>query len=417
VTHATRRTGASWFIRLAVVTFLVGVGSGVAGIAVTLLLRATQHLAFGYSDGTFLEGVIGADPWRRVAALAAAGVIGGVGWWALRRWGRAVVPVAEVVDGARMPGIPSMLHAALQIVIVGLGASIGRELAPRELGALFGSWLSDRAGLSARDRRVLVAAGAGAGLAAVYNVPLGGAIFTLEVLLLDLGITSVIVALATSAIATLVARIVVPNEPLYSLPPLPLTPSLIVWACLAGPVLGLAGAGFVRAIEFAQKRRPTGWRLTVVMPLVFTGIGALAVVFPQLLGNGRALGQVAFDVALPTATIALLAVLKAAATLATIGSGASGGTLTPSLAIGAALGMVGGAGWNHLWPGTPVASFVLVAAAAFLAASMRAPVTALVLVFEFTNQQLGMLVPAMIAVAGSIAVARLLERRRVSGID
>lgn len=415
--QATSRTGASWFIRLVVVTLLVGVGSGVAGIAVTLLLRVAQHLAFGYSDGTFLEGVLGAEPWRRVVALAAAGVIGGFGWWALRRWGRAVVPVADVVDGARMPGLPSLLHAALQIAIVGLGASIGRELAPRELGALFGSWLSDRAGLRPRDRRVLVAAGAGAGLAAVYNVPLGGAIFTLEVLLLDLSITAVIVALATSAIATLVARIVVPNEPLYALPSLPVTPSLVVWACLAGPVLGLAGAGFVRAIEVARDRRPTGWRLTVVMPLVFTGIGALAVVFPQLLGNGRALGQVAFDVALPTATIALLLVLKAVVTLATIGSGASGGTLTPSLAIGAALGMVGGALWNHLWPGTPVASFVLVAAAAFLAASLRAPITALALVFEFTNQQLGMLVPAMIAVAGSIAVARLLERRRVTGVD
>ncbi len=404
-------------MRLTVVTVLVGVGSGVAGIAVTLLLRVTQHLAFGYSDGTFLEGVLGAEPWRRVVALAAAGVIGGVGWWALRRWGRAVVPVADVVDGARMPGLPALIHAALQIVIVGLGASIGRELAPRELGALFGSWLSDRAGLSPRDRRVLVAAGAGAGLAAVYNVPLGGAIFTLEVLLLDLSIASVIVALATSAVATFVARIVVPNEPLYALPPLPVTPSLIVWACLAGPVLGLAGAGFVRAVEVARDHRPTGWRLVVVMPLVFTGIGAVALVFPQLLGNGRALGQVAFDVALPTATIALLAVLKAVVTLATIGSGASGGSLTPSLAIGAALGMVGGAVWGHVWPGTPVAAFVLVAAAAFLAASLRAPITALVLVFEFTNQQLGMLVPAMIAVAGSIAVARQLERRRVTGVD
>jgi CIC family chloride channel protein len=316
-----------------------------------------------------------------------------------------------------MPALTSVLHAALQIVIVGLGASIGRELAPRELGALFGSWLSDRAGLTARDRRVLVAAGAGAGLAAVYNVPLGGAIFTLEVLLLELTITSVIVALATSAIATLVARIIVPNESLYSLPALPVTPSLIVWALLAGPLLGLAGAAFVRGIEAARDHRPTGWPLIVVMPVVFTGIGALALVFPQILGNGRALGQVAFDAALPIGAIAVLLALKAVVTLATIGSGASGGTLTPSLALGAALGIVGGGLWSLAWPGTPVASFVLVAAAAFLAASMRAPVTALVLVFEFTNQQFGLLIPAMIAVAGSITVARLLERRRITGVD
>jgi H+/Cl- antiporter ClcA len=402
---------------MAVVSGLVGVGSGVGGIALTLLLRVTQHVAFGYSSGTFLEAVVGAQPWQRVTALAAAGLIGGVGWWALRRWSPPVVSVGAAVNGQRMPAAVTVVHSALQIVVVGLGASIGRELAPREIGALFASWLSDRAGLSARDRRILVACGAGAGLAAVYNVPLGGAVFALEVLLLDLSISSVIVALATSVIATLVARIAVPDTPLYSLPALPVTPSLVVWSLIAGPVLGVAGAWFVRGIQTARARRPQGWRILIVMPLAFMTIGVMSIPFPEILGNGRALGQVAFDAALPLGLLAVLVLLKAAVTLATIGSGAAGGTLTPSLAIGATFGVVTGGLWNQLWPGTPVAAFVLVGAAAFLASSIRAPVTALVLMFEFTNQQFGLLIPAMLAVAGAAAAARVLERRQISGVD
>jgi hypothetical protein len=125
----------SWVARLVVVTALVGVGAGISGLAVTVLLRTIQHFAYGYSEGTFLDSLITSSPSTRVLALSAAGVVGGVGWWALRRWGRPIVPVSESVAGTRMPAFASLANAALQIVIVGLGASIGREMAPRELGA------------------------------------------------------------------------------------------------------------------------------------------------------------------------------------------------------------------------------------------------------------------------------------------
>ena len=103
-------------------------------------------------------------------------------------------------------------------------------------------------------------------------------------------------------------------------------------------------------------------------------------------------------------------------TLATIGSGAAGGTLTPSLAIGAALGGCLGGAWSMLWPGTPIAAFAFVAAAAFLASSMRAPLTALILLIEFTNQGPALLVPTMLAIAGSVTVGYILGRDRIAGI-
>ena len=404
-----------WVLRLTVVTLLVGIGSGISGLLVSLLLHGIEHLAYGYSSGTFLDGVLAGPPIRRVIALAIAGVVGAVGWWALRRWGKQVVSVESSVDGERMPRLVTIANAGLQIVIVGLGASIGREVAPRELGALVAGWLSERAGLTARERRILVACGAGAGLAAVYDVPLGGAVFAVEILLAELSFATALPALATAAVATLVAQLAVPAGPLYTLPHLALTPSLLVWSIIAGPVIGFAALGFVAAVRFALVHRISGNWILLVMPVVFVAVGVLSIPFPSILGNGRALGQVAFDGVAPLLLVAALLIVKAVATTGTIYSGAAGGTLTPSLALGAALGAVLGGAWLLLWPGSPIAAFAFVAAAAFLASSMRAPFTALILIVEFTGQGPALLAPTMIAIAGSVAVTYLLRRGRIVG--
>ncbi|MBW8872618.1 MAG: chloride channel protein, partial [Leifsonia sp.] len=174
--------------------------------------------------------------------------------------------------------------------------------------------------------------------------------------------------------------------------------------------------GFVRAARFAQAHRPASWGILLAMPLTFIAVGIASLWLPAILGNGRALGQLAFAASLPVLLILLTTLVKAAATLGTIGSGAAGGTLTPSLAIGAGLGLAGGAAWNLLWPGAELPAFALIGAAAFLAVTMRAPITALLLTIEFTNQGPDLLVPLMLCVAGAVAVGYLLERTRVTGV-
>ena len=409
------RPNGSWIVRMILVTALVGIGGGLSGLVVAIGLHLIEHFAYGYTSGTFLDGLLGSDPFRRVIALTIAGIIGGIGWWALRRWAKPVVSAEEAVQGNAMPAFATLANSALQITIVGLGASIGREVAPRELGALLAGWITDKAGVTARERRVLIACGAGAGLAAVYNVPLGGALFAVEILLGELRFSTALPALGSSAIATLVGRLVVPATPLYHLPQFALSPSLLVWSIVAGPFIGFAALAFVWLIRFAADHRPVGWKILIVMPLVFVGIGGIALAFPAILGNGRSLGQTAFDGTTPLALIAALLLLKVIATAATIGSGAAGGTLTPSVAIGAAFGAAAGGLWVSFWPGTAVAAFAFVAAAAFLASTLRAPFTALVLLIEFTNQGATLLVPAMLAIAGSVAVNYLSGRRRLTG--
>lgn len=422
VSHTTPR----WIAKLIVVTALVGVAGGIAGIAVFLALHVIQLVAFGFPFHTHLEAADAPSALNRFLALVVAGVLGAVAWWALRRWGRPVVSVQGAVQGKRMPSLVTMANAGIQILVVGLGASIGKEVAPREIGAWLSQLVTERAGLTRRETRILVACGAAAGLAAVYDVPLGGALFAVEVLLGEITFATALPAFATSAIAAFVARLVVPVETLYDVPHMTMSPSLVVWSIVVGPVLGFAGIGFVRLTNTLQGRTPKGWRLLVVLPVVFALVGLVAVLFPSIMGNGRALGLVAMNERLsdhavlglaPILFMLVLSLVKTATTAATIGSGAVGGTLTPSIAIGAAAGAFLGGSWLLLWPGSGLAAFAFIGAAAFLATTMRAPFTALVLVLEFTNQGTQILIPALLAVSGAVAVGYVLGRRRLAGVE
>jgi Chloride channel protein EriC len=414
--HPPEHGSAGWLLRLVIVTLLIGLGAGVVGIAVDLALQQLEHLAFGYSSGTLLDGAMKAPPWRRFASLIVAGVFGGLGWWALRRWGSRVVSVESAAEGARMPLLTTIINAALQVGIVGLGASIGREAAPRELGALFAEKITRAAHLRQREARILVACGAGAGLAAVYNVPFGGALFVVEVLLAEVSFATLLPAFASSAIAAFLARAVVPAAPLYALPHVEMSPQLVAWAVPAGPIMGLAAAGFVRLTRAAASTRPRGAAILWAMPLLFAGVGAISIFLPEVLGNGRAAAQTAFSGGIPLILVIVLLIAKTGTTLGTIQAGAAGGTLTPSVAIGAMLGISLGSVANLIAPGTSPAAFAFVGAAAFLASTMRAPMTGLILVTEFAAQGPGLLIPAMTAIAGALAVVYFLERTRLSDI-
>lgn len=402
-------------LRLCGVATATGLLAGVAGMLLAMLLHALQHLAFGYSvdhvisHESFLQGVGQAPPWRRVAVMAVCGMVAGFGWWWVytRRQRLVSVRAAVASDDPRMPGAPTVVHALLQIVTVALGSPLGREVAPREIGALIGSWLSRRARLDSAEAQLMVACGAGAGLAAVYNVPLGGAVFVLEVLLARFSWQAAVMAMGTSVLAAGVAWIGLGNESQYTLPALPLSYGIVVFALLAGPLLGLAARAFLALTDAAAARSPTDGRLPLLAIANFTVIGLLAIPFPQLLGNGKGPAQLGFAGELTVGLAACLLVLKVLLTSSSLRVGARGGLLTPSLAIGALLATVLGAGWTQLWPGGAPGAFALIGASAFLAAFMRMPFTAVVLMAEFTRLDHDLLIPILLAVAGATLTARM----------
>src|SRR5258706_1494199 len=402
-----------WLI-LVLVTFAIGVGSGLGGMALGLLLRLVQHIAYGHGLHTivgrvsFLQEVTAASDLRRFLAVCSCGGVAGVGWWLLYRFGSPLVSIVQAVrKGGRMPFWATLTHAILQIVTVGLGSPLGREVAPRELGAALATKLCARANLTPECTRTMIACGAGAGLAAVYNVPLGGTLFTLEVLLGTFSLPASVLALATCVIATLVAQLGLGNGLQYSVPPLATSPYLIVWSLLVGPVVGAAAYLFVRVTEAARARAPRNWRLAVWCSLVFPIIGLLAIPFPQLLGNGKGLAQAGFDNEVGLTLAATLLLLRVVVLVVSLRAGAEGGLLTPGLSIGALLGIILGTFWNHIWPTGSLADFAIIGGAAFLAASLKMPLTAIVLTVEFTGIGQKFLIPLSLAVAGSVSIFHL----------
>jgi len=408
---------ASYTLRFWMLVVAIGLGAGVGGAALLELLRLVQHLAWNYHGGssiegeTFLHAVESSSDARRIAVLAIGGGVVGVGAVGLSRLGGGG-EVSESVwlrDG-RLPLLGSIARAIESIVVVGLGASLGREAAPQQAGAAIAAALGERSPIPGWQRRLLVACGAGAGMAAVYNVPLGGALFALEVLLGTLSLPFVLPALATSALAVAVAWIVLPTHAVYSLPAYPVSARLVVYALVIGPLAGIAAIAYVRLIARAGaiRPRPGAGAIAILAPLVtFTALGALAIAYPQVLGNGRNIVQLALLGGVGAGLLAVLAALKPLATAACLGSGAPGGLFTPTLAFGVLLGGLLGEAWTQLWPGSPLGSYALVGGAAVLAAAMQGPIAALVLIVELTRQADSLMVPQLLAVVEATVLARI----------
>ncbi|THF49358.1 chloride channel protein [Allorhizobium terrae] len=405
--------------RFPVAIAATGLFAGISGMLLALLLHALQHIAFGYSlDAiigpiSFLEGVQHASPMRRLIVLLTCGAIAGVGWWLVYRFGRPLVAIRKAVANPEleMPIISTLGHALLQIITVALGSPLGREVAPREVGALFGGWLGRKLKLSLEQVQILIACGAGAGLAAVYNVPFAGAVFVLEVLLVTFNTQVAAAALFTSAIAAYVAWLGLGDASQYALPPLQMGISLVVWAAICGPIFGVAGLHYGHLAAWARKAAPRQRQIILWCVGAFGLLGVLSMAFPQLLGNGKGPIQLGLNGGVSTQLALTLLVLKLFVTTLCLRAGAEGGLLTPGMTIGALLALVLGSLWNMLGF-SPIAmgAFALIGASAFLAVSMNMPLTAIALAFGFTGANQDFYIPILIAVSLATMTAKQYSR-------
>jgi H+/Cl- antiporter ClcA len=392
---------------------LTGVATGLFGDALLWLLFNVQHLAFSYSAGPVEKAVERASDLRRIGALVSAGAVGGVAWYLLRRFTRGD---KSEVDDSIWHGDASVSFrrclgtSVISEVVVGMGASIGREQAPKVMGAASGSVVSSWLGLTQAQRKMVVACGAGAGLAAVYNVPLGGALFTIEVLLGTSVLPAVLPAVACSVVATLTAWLYLPTSATYAdIPAYHFTATIMVWALVAGPVIGALASGYIRLIGWVSYHRSSGPAMIPAMIGAFAVVGVIGFRYPQLFGNGR---DAVHDVFLGQGTLLLLLalfILKPLVTALCLRSGAAGGLFTPTLATGALFGAFVGVAWSHMWPGSPVGAFAMVGASAMIGASMQAPLAGLALVLELTRNGFALMVPMMAATVTATAVTRYVD--------
>jgi chloride channel protein, CIC family len=403
-------------LRFWLALLITGIGTGVGAAALTRILELVQRLAWRGSPTDILDAASRTGAARHILMLVGAGLVTGLGQIILKQLTSAngIDTTAAIwFYAGRMPTLRTLGSALLSIIVVGMGASLGREGAPKQAGAVFANLSSDRWRLSDEQRRLLVACGSGAGMGAAYGVPLGGALFALEVMRGVLALRFVLPALFASMIATGVSWLVLPDAPTYPIPPYPSSPSSLCWALLAGPIAGGVSVGYVRLISWADHNRPHHWR-RLVEPILGLGLlGVVSIWFPQLLGNGKDVSLLTFTNQVGPGLMLLLLFLKPAATALCMRTGVPGGLFTPSLTIGALLGGVLGHAWSWLWPGVPPGLFAVLGAGAVLAATTQGPISAVVLMMELTGRDRSFILPLLLAAGTATLVARNIDPRSI----
>jgi H+/Cl- antiporter ClcA len=407
----------AYFILVAgVVSLLAGLGG--AGLA--WFLHEIVHLLYDTRTETLPAITASTTPRQRFAIIAAAGVVMAILWWGLRRWGPRPPNPEQAAAGESMSPSWTIAEALIEVANVGAGASIGRESAPREVGAMAADRISAWARLHPDERSVLIACAAGAGLAATYNVPVAGAIFGIETVLgiswlrrTPFGHLAIIlpVALGVSYGAVFAGHIIVPRKHLYQVayPAMGSLFSLLALAAVLGLVLGPVGHFLGRLFSLATKRSPRGNRLLVIMPLAYLALAALVAWQPAVMGNGKLLTQASFDQQLSNPSLLLLILLKPIATTLTMGAGARGGRITPSFSTGSAAGTLIGVLWSRYLP-LSVNGAALAGGGVMLATATGSPLAAFSLAFEMTGAPWRMVLPLGLAILLGWGCTQLIER-------
>ena len=396
---------------------VVGLLAGVAGAATTLLLHGVEHLTYRYTFGTLLTGVGDSSPVRRALGPMVGGALAGCGWWILRQ--RTEVPPlsAAITSPEPLPRFSLSIDAGLQVLLVGAGASLGREGAPRQLAAALSDFGTTRLSLTARDREILLACAAGAGLGAVYSVPLGGALFAARILLGTWHPRAVGAALITSSLAVAVASPVTHLEHALTWPTAGLSYLFAVLALAIAPLALAVGLAFNRVMAVARPK--VQFRSWILIPTIAAAgllTGVCSIWWPELPGNGRSILTVSLNSDLTLGAAAVILLLKPLLTALFLRAGAVGGMLTPAMATGAAAGSLATLVLNHL-AGTEihVAAVSLTCAAGVLAITQRAPAFAALFVWELARPPYWLLLVFGIAAYAAHGLRLLRERRIDTG--
>ncbi|SCB88153.1 H+/Cl-antiporter ClcA [Snodgrassella sp. R-53583] len=402
--------------KLIALLLLCGAIAGVAGMALIGLLHLIQQVVYGISrvDGiTFRNIVEQTSATHRLLALSGCGVIAGTGWFLLHRYASKLVDIKQAISN-NAPSIPlstTMIHALLQILTVGMGSPLGRETAPREISSAIADYISRRLAISAEERKILLSCSAAAGLAAVFDVPLAGALFALETLLFSFQRNHVIAALICCTTAAWVARLGLGSIPAYQLPAFTLNSSLLIWALLFGPVIVASSWLLQRQLAYCKPANRSSPRLIFISMAAFILIGAMAMWLPEILGNGKAGNELLFNDSIGWRYALALLIGKWLALLLATRGGAYGGFITPSMMLGGLIALLAATAWNSVLPSVPVVAAVITGATVFLAIQQKMPLTAILFVLEITNIAPDFIMPVSLCLLTALPCQQALNKQ------
>ncbi|MCK9240038.1 chloride channel protein [Desulfocurvus sp.] len=425
--NAIIRSASMRWMGLAV---LVGLVSGLCAVAFFTAVEYGQHLLLHSLAGQPMPAPAGESifhmpagpprPWLIPLLTTAVGL--GTGWLVTRFIPETIGGGTDGTDAmidsfhnkeGRIRPLAALIKGSTAILTIVSGGSAGREGPISQMGAAVGSWLATSLRLSAKERRILLLAGAAGGLGAIFRAPLGGALTAVEVIYReDFEAEAVLPSVVSSVVAYSLFTFFFGSDPIFGIPQfrfhnvaeLPFYVALAFFCSLTGWL-------YIRTFEFVKFRifTPLASRAGVILAMGLGGaiMGLLGMVFPELLAGGYGWLELAIKGELAVGVMAGILLGKIVATSVTIGSGMSGGMFAPALFVGGMSGGVVGALAHRFFPDvvTQPGGYVLVGMAAFFAGVANAPIGPLIMVCELT-QGYGLLAPLMLASALCILLGK-----------
>lgn len=398
---------------------LVGSITGLVIVGFVIAIDFSHHFFFG----TLLDSLKLLGKYAVLVIPAIGGVLVGVFVFNLapeaKGHGVPEVMKAIVLRGGKIRPIAVLMKIIASVVSIGSGASVGREGPAVQIGAGLGSNIGRLFRLGESRIKNLIACGSAAGIAAVFNAPITGVMFALEVILKDFGARTLSTVVVASVSGSIVSRIFLGESPAFTVPHYSLWhPMELVLYAVLGFLAAFIALLFIVTLDksegFFDKSKWPAWTKPVLGGLM---VGCLGLYFPQVFGMGFESIESALHGNFTWHLLLILVLIKILATALSLGSGSSGGTFAPTLFTGA---MLGGA-VGHLFfqkmpfPVAPPGAYALVGMASVFSGAFHAPVTAILLVFEMTGDY-QMILPIMIASVIATSVAQLFSRNSIDTV-
>jgi CIC family chloride channel protein len=404
----------------------VGAITGLGAVGFRSLITVFTKMFTGVSDYSGLGRVAsthwpGLGFWFLVAVPVIAGAVYGplVYRFAPEARGHGVPEVMYAVAerGGRIAPQVTIVKALASALCIGGGGSVGREGPIVQIGSAAGSAVAQLLRLNSDRMRLLVACGAAGGISATFNTPLAGAFFAIELILRTVAAEAFGAVVLSSVTAAVVGRALLGDHPFLALPAFAVrNPIEYLLYTALGVGAGVLGVAFSKLLYLIEDLcdwvwRGPEWARPAVGGLV---LGGLLVALPQMYGVGYPVLESAISGHYVVGMLLVLMVGKMVATSLTIGIGGSGGVFAPTLFIGAMAGTAFGTTVHHWWPAftEPPGAYGLIGMGAVLGAATRAPITAVVILFELTGEY-SIILPLMAAVVMAAGTGRLLSKTTI----
>lgn len=405
---------------MVIIALIIGLLSGFGAILIRLMIKSISGISFSGS-GNLIANIINTPWYLKIIIPSIGGMIVGpvIYFFAREAKGHGVPEVMQAIlmKGGKIRPRVAFIKAIASSITIGTGGSVGREGPIVQIGSSIGSTVGQFLRVSNIRMKTFVGCGAAAGIAAAFNAPVAGALFAVEIILQDFAVSQFSPIVISSVMATVVSHKFEGDFAAFQVPVYKLTSSYeLFFYFLMALLCSLIGFAFIKALYFLEDFFDHGFPIPEYLKPVVGGlaIGCVALIFPEVMGvgydsindalHGKTIWYVAFG----------LIWVKLLATSITLGSGGSGGIFAPSLFLGAMTGVFFGSQVHSYFPDitSEAGAYALVAMGGLVSATTYAPITAIIIVFELTNDY-SIILPLMITCIISTLVSSKLSRESI----